>query len=99
MLNLLKLTTLAQVREFLQGTQTLELVSLEDPQTRYAHVAPPQARSYVESAQGQGFTQTWLETLSAPIQLEQRWDPPPPTLHLKAHDSRTSTPGNTLCIP
>lgn len=38
-MNLLKLTTLDQVREFLQGTQTLELVSLEDAKTRYAHVA------------------------------------------------------------
>lgn len=38
-MNLLKLTTLAQVREFLQGTQTLELVSQQDPQVRYAHVA------------------------------------------------------------
>lgn len=38
-MNLLKLTTLAQVREFLQGTQSLELVSAADPQTRYAHVA------------------------------------------------------------
>jgi len=38
-MNLLKLTTRAQVREFLQGTQILELVSLEDAQTRYAHVA------------------------------------------------------------
>ena len=38
-MNLLKLTTLAQVREFLQGTQSLELVPRQDPQTRYAHVA------------------------------------------------------------
>lgn len=38
-MNLLKLTTLAQVRDFLQGTQTLELVPRQDPLARYAHVA------------------------------------------------------------
>ena len=38
-MNLLKLTTLAQVREFLQGTQTLELVPRQGPLARYAHVA------------------------------------------------------------
>ena len=37
-MNLLKLTTLAQIRQFLQGTQPLELVTLENPQARYAHI-------------------------------------------------------------
>lgn len=38
-MNLLKLRTMAQLREFVQGTQTVQFAPLADADTRYRHVA------------------------------------------------------------